>query len=82
MERSGSRVHCFLGLLQMQKVNELYLRARLLHLETHFSAFAFDIIALLKDTYRPYALSSMTAVVHQIGKRQCRQYNICKSGRC
>ena len=42
-----------------KKVNERYLRARLLHSETHFSEFAFDIIALLKDTYRPYALSSM-----------------------
>lgn len=42
-----------------KKVNELYLRARLLHSETHFSEFAFDIIALLKGTYRPYALSSM-----------------------
>ena len=42
-----------------KKVNELYLRARLLHSETHFSEFAFDIIALLKSTYRPYALSSM-----------------------
>ena len=42
-----------------KKVNELYLRAELLHSETHFSDFAFDIIALLKGTYRPYALSSM-----------------------
>ncbi|MFP9097927.1 DUF6602 domain-containing protein [Flavobacterium sp. RHBU_24] len=42
-----------------KKVNDLYLRARLLHSETHFSEFAFDIIALLKGTYRPYSLSSM-----------------------
>lgn len=42
-----------------KKLNELYLRARLLHSETHFSQFAFDIIALLKGTYLPYALSSM-----------------------
>ncbi|MBL4675857.1 MAG: hypothetical protein JKY70_06590 [Mucilaginibacter sp.] len=42
-----------------KKVHEFYLRARLLHSETHFSEFAFDIIALLKGNYRPYALSSM-----------------------
>ena len=37
-----------------KKVNDLYLKARLLHSETHFSEFAFEIIELLKGTYYSY----------------------------
>ncbi|WP_299568482.1 DUF6602 domain-containing protein [uncultured Pedobacter sp.] len=44
---------------QCKKLDKYYLRARLTHSETYFSEFAFDIIALLKGSYKPYALSSM-----------------------
>lgn len=44
-----------------KKVGKYHLRARITHSETYFSEFAFDIIALLKSTYKPYALSSMYA---------------------
>lgn len=39
--------------------NDSYLRVMLQHSETHFSEFAFDIIALLKGTYNPNILSSL-----------------------
>lgn len=42
-----------------KKLGNGYLRARLTHSESNFSEFAFDIIALLKGKYLPYALSSM-----------------------
>jgi hypothetical protein len=42
------------------KVGEkMFLKAQLHHSETHFSEFAFDIIALLKGSYHPNVLSSL-----------------------
>jgi len=39
--------------------DKTYVRTQLFHSETHFSEFAFDILALLKGTYNPNVLSSM-----------------------
>jgi len=39
--------------------DDAYFSLLLTHSETHFSEFAFDIIALLKGTYRPHVLSSL-----------------------
>lgn len=39
--------------------NEKYFKILLHHSETHFSEFAFDIIAILKGTYNPNVLSSL-----------------------
>jgi len=58
-DKRSNKSLLFWSYSKCKKVKELYLRARLLHSETHFSEFSFDIIALLKGTYKPYALSSM-----------------------
>ncbi len=39
--------------------NDKYVKILLHHSETHFSEFAFDIIAMLKGTYNPNILSSL-----------------------
>ncbi len=39
--------------------NDKYFKILLQHSETHFSEFAFDIIAMLKGTYNPNVLSSL-----------------------
>jgi len=38
---------------------KIYYRILLTHCESFFSQFAFDIIALLKDTYHPGIISSL-----------------------
>lgn len=38
---------------------DVYFRVILNHSETHFSEFAFDIIAILKGAYHPNVLSSL-----------------------
>jgi len=58
-EKSNNRSLLFWAYSKCKKLGDRYLRARLNHSETYFSEFAFDIIALLKGTYKPYALSSM-----------------------
>jgi len=58
-KRNNDHSLLFWAYSKCKKLGEFHLRARLTHSETHFSEFAFDIIALLKGTYKPYALSSM-----------------------
>ncbi len=41
-----------------KKIENNYFKTQLFHSESHFSEFAFDIIALLKGTYHPNILSS------------------------
>lgn len=42
--------------------NDVYFGMLLYHSETHFSEFAFDIIAILKGTYHPHVLSSLYCI--------------------
>lgn len=42
-----------------KKIENNYFKTQLFHSESHFSEFAFDIIALLKGTYHPNILSSL-----------------------
>ncbi|MCJ8212060.1 hypothetical protein MUY27_20250 [Mucilaginibacter sp. RS28] len=58
-EKPRNRSLLFWAYSKCKKQGDFYLRSRLNQSETYFSEFAFDIVALLKGTYKPYALSSM-----------------------
>ncbi|MDR6942934.1 DUF6602 domain-containing protein [Mucilaginibacter pocheonensis] len=58
-EKPNNNSLLFWAYSKCKKLGDLHLRARLNHSEAYFSEFAFDIIALLRGSYKPYALSSM-----------------------
>lgn len=57
---SSNKSLSFWAYSQSKKIKDnLYYRILLNHCESHFSRFAFDIIALLKGTYHPDVISSL-----------------------